>query len=104
MRGFGCARESGKIVAWQCTTAFLIERDGWGAPVFLEVMDRPSRQSGGECAFLEAVGVQMCETGHGLSEEIVQFFILETERLGRIGFDHAQFLDDRLVLPPPQEL
>jgi len=31
MRGFGCARESGKLVAWQCTPAFVIERDGWRA-------------------------------------------------------------------------
>ena len=29
---------------------------------------------------------------------------LKTERLGRGGAGHAQFLDDRLILPPPQEL
>jgi len=31
MRGLGCARKCGKLVAWQCTPAFVIERDGWGA-------------------------------------------------------------------------
>jgi len=30
MRGFGCLRESGRLVAWQCTPAFVIERDGGG--------------------------------------------------------------------------
>jgi len=28
--GFGCARESAKLVAWQCKTAFVIKRDEWG--------------------------------------------------------------------------
>jgi len=40
-------------------------------------MDRPSRQSGEECTFREAVGVQMCETDHGLSEGSVRFFIFD---------------------------
>jgi len=38
-------------------------------------MDRPFRQSGEECAFRDSVGVEVCETGHGLREERVQFFI-----------------------------
>jgi len=29
---------------------------------------------------------------------------LETERVGRRGTGHSQFLDDRLILPPLQEL
>jgi len=29
---------------------------------------------------------------------------LETKRLGSAGTGHAEFLDDRLILPPPQEL
>jgi len=29
---------------------------------------------------------------------------LETERLGHGGACHAQFLDESLILPPPQEL
>ena len=40
-------------------------------------MDRPSRQSGVECIFREAAGVGVCETGHGLSEDRVQFFIFD---------------------------
>jgi len=39
------------------------------------VMDRPTGQSGEECTFREAVGVEVCETGHGLSEDRVQLFI-----------------------------
>jgi len=31
MRGFGCASKFGKLVAWQFTPVFVIERDGWGA-------------------------------------------------------------------------
>ena len=38
-------------------------------------MDRPSRQSVEECTFRYAVDVEVCETGHGLSEDHVQFFI-----------------------------
>jgi len=38
-------------------------------------MDRPSRQSGEECSFTDAIGVEVCETGHGLSENSVQFII-----------------------------
>ena len=30
MRRFGFARDCGRLVAWQCTPAFVIERDGWG--------------------------------------------------------------------------
>ena len=40
-------------------------------------MDRTSRQSGEECAFRDAVGVEVCETGHGLSENSVQFFTFD---------------------------
>ena len=29
-RGFGCARESAKLVAWHCTPAFVIEKMGVG--------------------------------------------------------------------------
>ena len=89
-------------------------------------MDRSSRQSGEECAFRDAVGVEVCETGHGLSEDSVKFFIfymfvgpiqdvlsravighlvraIDTERLGRGGVGRAQFLDDFLVMPPTQK-
>jgi len=38
-------------------------------------MDRPSRQSGEECTFREAVGVEVCEKGHGLCTDRVQLFI-----------------------------
>jgi len=38
-------------------------------------MDRPSRYTGEECAFRDAVGLEVCETGHGLREDRVQFFI-----------------------------
>jgi len=67
------------------------------------------------------------ETCYGLIEDHVQLSILymaidptyavlcramishlvgrfETERLGSAGTGHAEFLDDRLILPPPQEL
>ena len=90
-------------------------------------MDRPTRQSGEERAFRDAVGVEVGETCHGLIEDRVQLLIFnmavrptnaipygsmighlvwrfETERLGGIGTGHAQFLDDRLMLPPTQEL
>jgi len=40
-------------------------------------MNRPSRQSSTEFAFRDAVDVEVCETGHGLSENCVQFFILD---------------------------
>jgi len=40
-RGFVCARESGKLVAWQCTPVFVIETDVWGAREILYVMERP---------------------------------------------------------------
>ena len=69
----------------------------------------------------------MGETSHGFIEDSVQLFIFnkavspikailygsvighlawrfETERLGGNGTGHAQFLDDRLILPPTQEL
>jgi len=46
MRGFGCAREFGKRVAWQGTTVFVIERAGRGAFEILYVMDRPSSHAG----------------------------------------------------------
>jgi len=39
-------------------------------------MDRPSRQSGEERAFRDAVGVQVGETCHGLIEDRVQLPIL----------------------------
>jgi len=90
-------------------------------------MDRPSSQSGEERAFRDAVGVEVGENGHGLIEDPVEFLILnmaidtiyavlcramirhlvgrfETERLGSGGTGHADFLDDRLILPTPQEL
>jgi len=38
-------------------------------------MERPFSQSGEECAFTDAVCVEVCETGHGLSEDRMQFFI-----------------------------
>jgi len=79
-------------------------------------MDHPTRQSGEVCTFRDAIGVEVCETDHGLSEYSVQFFIfnmsvgpiqailrravirylvgaLETERFGRGGARHAQFRD-----------
>jgi len=31
MRGFSCASKFVKLVTWQCTPAFVIERDVWGA-------------------------------------------------------------------------
>jgi len=90
-------------------------------------MDRPASQSGEERAFRDAVGVEVGETCHGLIEDRVQLLIFnmavrsinailygsvighlvgrfETERLGSNGTGHAQFLDDRLILPPTQEL
>ena len=30
MRDFGCANKFWKLVIWQCTPVFVIERDGWG--------------------------------------------------------------------------
>jgi len=62
-------------MAWQCTPAFVIERDLCGAREILYVMERPSRQSGAECAFRDALDVEVCETGNGLSEGCVKFFI-----------------------------
>jgi len=38
-------------------------------------MYRPSRHSGEECKFRDAVGVEVCETSHGISEDRVQFII-----------------------------
>jgi len=35
-------------------------------------MDRLFRHSGEECTFRDAVGVEVCENGHGLSEDLVQ--------------------------------
>jgi len=90
-------------------------------------MDRPSSQSGEKRAFRDAVGVEVGETCHGLIQDRVQLLIdnmavhpinaviyrsvighhvgrFETERLGSDGTGNAQFLDDRLILPPPQEL
>ena len=90
-------------------------------------MDRPSRQSGEERAFRHAVRAEVGETVYGLIEDRVQLLLLnmdfrlinavsyqsvighlvrrfETERLGSDGTGHAQFLVDRLILPPPQEL
>jgi len=90
-------------------------------------MDRPSSQSGEERAFGDDVGVEVGETYHCLIEDRVQLLILnmaihpiyavlfrsvmghlvrrfETESLGTDGTGHAEFLDDRLILSPPQEL
>jgi len=39
-------------------------------------MDRPSSHSGKECAFRDAVGVELGETCHGLIEDRVQLPIL----------------------------
>jgi len=87
-------------------------------------MDRPASQSGEERAFRDAVGVHVGETCNCLIEDGVQLLILnmdvhpinavlyrsvirhlvgrfETERLPSDGTGHAQFLDDRLILPPP---
>ena len=84
-------------------------------------MDRPSNKSGEERAFRDAVGVEVGETCHCLIEDRVQLLILymavhpinavfyrsvirhlvgrfET-RLGSDGTGHAEFLDDRLILP-----
>jgi len=41
-------------------------------------MDRPSRQSGEEYTFRDAVGVEVCETGNGLSENRENFLIFYT--------------------------
>ena len=90
-------------------------------------MDRPAGQSGEERAFRDAIGVEVGETCHGLIEDRVLLLVFniavhpikailygsmighlvrrfETERLGGNGIGHAQFLDDRLILPPTQEL
>ena len=86
-------------------------------------MDRSSGQSCEERAFLDAIGVEVGETCHGLIEDHVQLPILyvaidpiyvvlcralirhlvgrfETERLGRDGTGNAEFLDDRLIQSP----
>jgi len=90
-------------------------------------MDRPASQSGEKSAFRDAVGVEVGKTRHCLIEDRVQLLILnmavhpinavhyrfvirhllgrfETERLGSDGTGYAEFLDYRLILPPPQEL
>ena len=40
-------------------------------------MDRPSRQSGEERTIRDAVGVKVRETGHGLCNDRVQFFLVD---------------------------
>jgi len=40
-------------------------------------MDQPSRPSCKECTFRDAVGVEVRETGHGLSNDRVYFFIFD---------------------------
>jgi len=90
-------------------------------------MDRPSNQSGEERAFGDFVGIEVGETYHGHIEDRVQLLMFnmavlpinailygsvighlvgrfETERFGSYDIGHAQFLDDRLILPPTQEL
>jgi len=107
------------------TSVCNIKRRVGGAREITQVVDRPSRHSGEECAFRDTVGVEVCETGHGHSQDRVQFFIfyltvgpikallsravihhlvgvLETEHLGSGGAGHAQFLDDRQVLASPK--
>jgi len=90
-------------------------------------MDRPSSESSEEHAFLDAVGVVVCETCPGFIEDHVQLPILymandpiyavpiravirhliwrfETERLGSGGTGHAEFIDERLILQPTLKL
>ena len=85
-------------------------------------MDRPDSQSDEERAFRDAVGVEVGKNCHCLIEDRVQLHILnmeihsnnavlyrnvighfvgrfETERFGSDGTGHAEFLDDRLILP-----
>ena len=90
-------------------------------------MNRSSNQSGEQRAFQVPVGVEVSEIGHCLIEDRVQHLILnmavhpinavlyssvirhlvglfEMERLGIDGTSHVEFLDERLILPPPQKL
>ena len=39
-------------------------------------MDRPSREACEECEFRYAVDVEVSDTGHGLVQDIVQFFVI----------------------------
>ena len=67
MRGFGCASVFGKLVAWKGKPTVVIERVGRRGIDILLVMDLPSSQSGKERAFRDAIGVEVGETGHGLT-------------------------------------
>jgi len=71
MRGFGCARESGKLVTWHCTPLVVIEREGCVEMEVLGVMDRTSRQSCEECTLRDTVGVEVRESAHGFGNDRV---------------------------------
>jgi len=76
MRGSGCSREFGKLVAGQGAPAFVFERVGQGAIEILYVMDRTSSHSCEECAFRDAVGVEVGKTCHSLIKDRMQLSIL----------------------------
>ena len=90
-------------------------------------MDRPFRLACEERDFTDAVGVEVSETGHVFVHDSLQVSLLyvavspiyavlrkaairhlvwalEPERLRIGGPGKTQILDDRLVLPHPQEL